>query len=55
MIEVDVESGVRGEGVEIFFIMMRRAPRTTQSGSSAASDVDKREGVRCRASRNARQ
>ena len=29
----------------IFFLMMRRAPRSTQSGSSAASDVYKRQDM----------
>ena len=31
--------------VEVFFLMIRRPPRSTQSRSSAASDVYKRQGL----------
>ncbi len=35
--------GGREEWGEIFFLMIRRPPRSTRSGSSAASDVYRRE------------
>src|SRR5450756_3003934 len=38
-----------------FFLMIRRPPRSTQSRSSAASDVYKRQGQDCRLSPLSRQ
>ena len=38
------EGGREGRGRVLFFLMIRRPPRSTQSRSSAASDVYKRQG-----------